>query len=68
MYVRKKLIERLHKHDVFSNKSQYLWTITNVIWMLLKRFSNLKTPWVIDGASSNYHSMITYSQKVAICE
>ena len=32
------------------------------------KLKEVKTPWVLNGASSNYHSMIAYSQKVAICD
>ena len=28
---------------------------------LKDKLKEVKTPWVLDGASSNYHSMIAYS-------
>ena len=30
----------------------------------LDKLNEVKTPWVLDGATSNYHSMIAYSQKL----
>ena len=34
----------------------------------LDKLTEVNTPWVHDSASSNYHSMIAYSQKVEICD
>ena len=34
----------------------------------LDKLKEVKTPWVLDGASSNYYSMIAYSQKLQFCD